>query len=106
MDKDDAQSLKRLRLAGAVEGTTLLLLVFGAVPLKYLAGWPTGTSVMGPIHGVTFLFYVITLIEVASASLLSRQETLRTFAACLVPFGPFLNDGLLRRKLAAATGAA
>ncbi len=97
----DLQPLKRLRWAGFAEGTTLLLLVFGAVPLKYLGGWPTGTSIMGPIHGATFILYIVTLIEVASSSVLTRQEILRTFAACLIPFGPFLNDALLRKKLTA-----
>lgn len=95
----DAGLVKRLRLVGFVEGTTLIVLVFVAVPLKYLAGWPTGTALMGPIHGASFLLYIVTLIEVSSSRLLNRAETIRTFAACMVPFGPFLNDGLMRQKL-------
>ncbi len=98
----DTHALQRLRLVGMVEGTTLLLLIFVAVPIKYLGGWPTATSIMGPIHGVAFIFYVVTLIEVASSQLLNRQEIVRTFAACLVPFGPFLNDAFLKRKILAA----
>ena len=104
-DAPDVQPLKRLRWVGYAEGTTLLLLVFVAVPLKYLGGWPTGTSIMGPVHGATFILYVVTLIEVANSSLLNRPEILRTFGACLIPFGPFLNDAFLKKKLAAATGS-
>ena len=96
----DATPLNRLRLAGRIEGTTLLLLIGVAVPLKYIGGWPQGSSIMGPIHGAAFIFYVVTLIEVASSQLLSRSETLRTFLACLIPFGPFWNDALLKKKLA------
>ena len=95
----DTSVLKRLRFVGRIEGTTLLLLVGVAVPLKYIGGWPQGTSIMGPIHGAAFIFYVVTLIEVASSQLLNRTETIRTFFACLIPFGPFWNDALLKKKI-------
>ncbi len=50
--------LRRLKIVSLVEGTTLLLLVFIAVPLKHLAGWKAMSSVMGPIHELAFLAYV------------------------------------------------
>ena len=99
-DEIDTTSLKRLRFVGRIEGTTLLLLIGVAVPLKYIGGWPQGSSIMGPIHGAAFIFYIVTLIEVASSRLLNRSETLRSFLACLIPFGPFWNDALLKQKLA------
>ena len=49
--------LGRLRLAGFVEGTTLLVLLLIAVPLKYGLDMPEFVSTMGPIHGLAFVFY-------------------------------------------------
>ena len=91
--------LRRLRWIGRIEGLTLLALVFVAVPLKYLGDFAMATAVMGPVHGLSFVGYLVALIETASAGDLRRQETVRALIACIVPFGPFLNDGLLKRKI-------
>lgn len=56
-------SLRTLRLASLGEGATLLLLLLIAVPLKRLAGWPTGVSIMGPIHGAAFLLYAALVLR-------------------------------------------
>jgi integral membrane protein len=45
-------SLKALRLIALLEGTTLILLVLVAMPLKYQFGLPIAVSIMGPIHGM------------------------------------------------------
>ncbi|MEY4733742.1 MAG: hypothetical protein RLZZ464_1808, partial [Pseudomonadota bacterium] len=50
-------ALRTLRWASWAEGATLLLLMLVAVPLKRLADWPLGVSVMGPIHGAAFVVY-------------------------------------------------
>lgn len=57
----------RLRLAARVEGSTLLLMIAIAVPLKYLGLTPVGVRVMGPVHGIAFIGYLLTLAE-ATAS--------------------------------------
>ena len=95
----DTGALKRLRWIGRIEGVTLLTLLFVAVPLKYLGDWPIATAVMGPVHGVSFIVYLVTLVETASAGDLNRRETVRAFIACIIPFGPFFNDGLLKQKI-------
>lgn len=53
-------SLRRLAL---LEGLTLLLLIFVAVPLKYAVHWPLGVRIIGPIHGLAFLVYSWALIQ-------------------------------------------
>ncbi len=93
---DDPEA--RLRLAGMIEGITLLLLLAVAVPLKRLAGWPEGVSVMGPVHGLAFLAYAYALTEAASAGAWPRRDIARAALACVLPFGTFLNDRWLRRR--------
>ena len=92
-------SIERLRWVGRFEGATLLLLLFVAVPVKYGLGHPEGVSLMGPIHGVSFLLYTVSLIEASSSGVLSKRDSLRTLLACFVPFGPFFNDRVLRRAM-------
>ena len=91
-------SLRTLRMASLGEGATLLLLLLIAVPLKRLAGWPTGVSVMGPIHGAAFVLYAALVLRNASAGHLSARETLLLLVAAFVPFGAFMVAGVFRRK--------
>ena len=95
----DAGSLKRLRWIGRIEGLTLLTLLFVAMPLKYLGDLTIATRIMGPVHGLSFVGYLVVLVETATAGDLNRRETVRAFIACILPFGPFFNDGLLKRKI-------
>ena len=98
MFKSLESPIARLRWMGWIEGTTLVTLVLVAVPLKHIAGVPEVVSVMGPIHGGVFITY----LTLASATVFgggwSGREIGRVLLASIVPFGTFINDGLLRRK--------
>jgi integral membrane protein len=59
------------------------------------------TRIMGPVHGAAFVAYLWSMIATVSGGGWSRRETLRLGVAAFVPFGGFLNAGLLRRKRAA-----
>lgn len=97
--------ISRLRLAGLVEGCTLLTLVGVAVPLKHLAGLPLAVMIMGPIHGVAFLVYAMVLVETATSEGWPRRDWWRAVLACLFPFGTFVNDAWLRRRAISAEAA-
>jgi len=99
--------LRRLEIVSLVEGSTLLLLLFVAVPLKHLAGLPVAVTVTGPIHGLAFLAYVWTAIETVAGGGWRRADAARLFISAFIPFGGFANLGWLRRRAAslAAAGA-
>lgn len=97
-DLERAQ-LRWLRLASLGEGTTLILLVGIAVPLKYLVGQPLGVKVMGPVHGLMFLAYLWTVAQTVSGGGWSGRDIARLLIGAVVPFGGFLNITLLQRKL-------
>ncbi len=103
LDDADMATLKRLRIASWLEGTTLVLLICIAVPLKHLAGVPQPVSVMGPIHGLAFLFYAWMVVNSASGGLWRKAEVVRLLILAFVPFGTFFNTGMIRRR-ATATG--
>jgi integral membrane protein len=90
--------LRRMRYVSLLEGTTLVTLVFVAVPLKHLGGYPAATAILGPIHGAAFLFYVWMLSQTISAGDWATREIVRMIAAAFIPFGAFANERALKRK--------
>lgn len=89
-------SIQWLRTIGFYEGISFILLLFVAMPLKYMAGQPLAVSIVGMAHGVLFLVYCGTLIR-ARADDMAWKEIFIAFMAALLPFGPFIIDGRLKR---------
>ena len=48
----------RLRLMGFIEGMSLLILLFIAMPLKYWADYPMAVTIVGSVHGGLFILYL------------------------------------------------
>ncbi|HYD64444.1 DUF3817 domain-containing protein [Azospirillum sp.] len=103
---EEQRHLRRMRVVSLLEGSTLLLLVLVAVPLKHLAGLPVATAIMGPVHGLAFLLYVWMLLQTVSGGGWSRAETFRLVMAAFIPFGAFLNERALARRQAALAATA
>jgi integral membrane protein len=95
---EELAQLRRMRVISLIEGSTLLLLVLAAVPLKHLAGLPLATRIMGPIHGLAFLTYIWMLIQLVSGGGWSRPEITRLVIAAFIPFGGFVNARVLARR--------
>lgn len=93
-------SLQVLRWLAILEGTSLLLLVFIAVPFKRLLGIPTISQVIGPIHGALFLLFVVKIITFAVEREWKFTEiTWKVLIACFIPFGTFYVDHKILRHL-------
>lgn len=85
--------LGRLRLLSYLEGISLLILIFIAVPLKYWVQQPMLVKALGPIHGMLFLWFVISTLSVGvERHWKFRQTTWKVLLACLIPFGTFYID--------------
>lgn len=78
----------RFRLMGFIEGLSLLVLLFLAMPLKYFAGMPEMVSVVGALHGAFFISY---LFVIAYTTYKIRWSFVWIFSAVLVAFIPFGN---------------
>ena len=103
---EELNQLRRMRLVSLLEGTTLLILVFIAVPLRHIGGYRMATMIMGPVHGTAFLLYVWMLIQTVAGVSLPRRVVAYMIVAAFVPFGAFLNERLLHRAQAALTASA
>ena len=91
--------LRWLEVASLVEATTLILLIGVAVPLKHLAGQPLGVTVMGPVHGIAFCFYVWTVVQTITGGGWTRPEWMRLVVTAFVPIAGHTNLPLIRRKM-------
>jgi len=87
--------LKHLRSIAILEGSTLLLLLFVAMPLKYSFDLPIAVSVVGPIHGVAFLLYIGALITALSSNLINSIKLLVGTVAAFIPFGSFIFERVM-----------
>ncbi|MEL6442611.1 MAG: DUF3817 domain-containing protein [Bacteroidota bacterium] len=97
-----SSSIGRLRLAGLVEGTSFLVLLFIAMPLKYLADQPEAVSVVGWVHGALFVLFGVALLIAMQDEGWSLKKAAVIFIAAVVPFGPFVIDRQLKREQEAA----
>ena len=96
--QDDIRQMGRMRIASLLEASTLALLVFVAVPLKRVFGMPEMVSVLGPIHGLAFLFYTWMLVQSHFQFGWSAREWLRMVACAFIPLAGFINERLLKRR--------
>ena len=92
--------LALVRAVGLAEGCSFLLLLFVAMPLKYLADLPQFVRYFGSIHGALWVVYII-LAVVLGLSLRWKIGRIALALICSVlPFGPFFFDATLRKNAA------
>ncbi len=94
--------LKKFLLINKIEGYSFLILLFLAMPLKYIMGFPIATKITGMIHGILFIIYIYQLLEAKGEEGFGKKETLWYFILSLVPFGSFYTDKILKTKYAPA----
>lgn len=94
----------RLKLLGWLEGSSLLLLIGFAVPLKYIFNMPSLVRIIGPVHGILFLLFIFQTVSAGiEQQWRFRQTTWKVLIACLIPFGTFyINARLLKSNLQAS----
>ena len=99
-------ALRQLRLVALLEGSSFLILLFAAMPLKYLAGMPLAVRIVGSIHGALFIAFVVALYRAAHACDWPLRRSVTAFVASILPFGTFVFDGALRREIESLRGVA
>lgn len=92
-------ALWSLRIASMLEGISYLVLLFIAMPMKYLAGQPHWVSWAGRVHGGLFVLLALALVVCATARKWDLGRALRVIGMALVPFGAFFLDREFARDL-------
>lgn len=90
-------NIQTLRVVGLLEGLSFLLLLFIAMPMKYMFDNPILVKYVGMGHGVLFILFLIVLFAVCEKQKWSITIFLMGLAASILPFGPFVFDRKLKR---------
>lgn len=97
----DKRRMEILRWVSLAEALTLASLVLVAMPLKYWAGFPAVVQVLGPIHGVAFLAYMVALGRAVHPGGWKTWQITLAIAAAFVPVAGFLHERLLAARMKA-----
>jgi integral membrane protein len=85
-------ALTRFRVMAYVVGVLLLILVFVAVPLRYLADQPLLVGIVGPIHGFLYMVYLVTAFDLAVRARWPFVRTVLVLLAGTVPVMSFVAE--------------
>ena len=91
--------LKNLTIAGYLEGTSFLLLLGIAMPLKYMLGIPEAVQYVGMAHGALFIAYLLMLLIATNKIKMPLWAMPLGVLGSFLPFGPFIFDHLLKKRL-------
>jgi integral membrane protein len=93
---------RRFHRLGRIEGVSLLALVLVAMPLKYLAGQPLAVTVVGSVHGLLWVVYMLMLAQVWGRRTWPFSTVVLAGVASVLPFGPWWFE---RRVSGSAAGS-
>lgn len=96
MDIKTASALRRLRLVSAPEAVSFLLLLVCSV-LKRTTDF-NAVPVMGMVHGILFVLYVIFWADAWSRAKWSLKTAALYFVLSVLPTGGFFAERKLRRE--------
>ena len=77
------------RIVAFAEGVSYLLLLFIAVPIKYILYNDLFVKLLGMPHGVFFIIYILLAIRFVLIKKTSVKDSIIILIASLVPFGTF-----------------
>jgi integral membrane protein len=94
------KSINRFRYIALAEGISYLILLGIAMPLKYFADMPKAVSVVGMLHGVLFVAFVLSAFDVMGLMKKSFLWLVKAMIVSFIPFGTFWLDKQLKNDLA------
>ena len=98
-------ALGRVRILGLIEGWSFVILLFVAMPLKYIFHEPAAVSVVGMAHGVLFLALCAAALQAqVNEDGWPLKRTAIIVIGALLPFGPFIVEAKILKPLAKGSG--
>ena len=80
------------RVVSFLEGTSYLLLLFVAVPIKYWMNDPQYVKLLGMPHGLLFVTYLVIAFLMKSELKWNNKTLGVVILASVIPFGTFYVD--------------
>jgi len=85
-----------LRYTALLEGISWLVLLFIAMPMKYLGENPLPVKYIGMAHGVLFVLLVFLIVDAIQKKMIEKKFGATLFIASFIPFGTFFTDKRIR----------
>jgi len=79
-----------------IEGYSYIILVFIAMPIKYIFAIPLAVKIVGMIHGILFIMFCYYLFKAWKQSKWAFKENIIFFTASLIPFGTFFTKAKIK----------
>ncbi|MFC5284766.1 DUF3817 domain-containing protein [Pedobacter alpinus] len=92
-------AIGQFRLTCLLEGLSLLILLFIAMPLKYYFDYPIVVKIVGAAHGGLFVLYIIYTLFFAIKLSWGVKMILLVSLASFIPFGTFYVDKKVLAKI-------
>ncbi|MET2986590.1 DUF3817 domain-containing protein [Aureibaculum conchae] len=80
------------RVVSILEGLSYLILLFIAVPIKYLGNDESWVKMFGMPHGLLFVAYIVLAYLIKSEMKWGTKTFLIVLVASVIPFGTFYID--------------
>ena len=80
---------KFFKIVATLEGISLLLLLFVAMPLKYIFDLPEYVRAIGMAHGLLFIGYIILATMLKTEESWNNKKFFEVCIASIIPFGTF-----------------
>lgn len=84
--------LNIFRIIALLEGVSYILLLFVAVPIKYLFDDPQYVKLLGMPHGLLFISYIVLAILLKGDYKWNTKQFGGILLASIIPFGTFYID--------------
>lgn len=91
-EKKKDWSVETFRWVSILEGISFLVLLFIAMPLKYVWEMPEYVRVTGMAHGMLFIAYILGAILMYEKLQWSFKDLAVVILCSVLPFGPFYAD--------------
>lgn len=90
-------TIQRFRCVALLEATTFLILLVSSV-IKNTGGTEIGVKILGPIHGLLFVIYVLMVWQLHEEAGWTRKQTFWILVGAVLPFGGYVVDWWLLRR--------
>ncbi|HEU4739122.1 MAG TPA: DUF3817 domain-containing protein [Solirubrobacterales bacterium] len=90
-------TIERFRRVALIEATTFLMLLVASA-IKNTGGSEIGVKILGPIHGVLFIAYVVMALNLRESAGWTGKQTVWILVGAVLPFGGYVVDWWLARR--------
>ncbi len=82
--------IQKFKVLGTLESMSFLLLLFVAMPLKYIYGMPQFVRVIGSVHGALFVLYLLMALMIYKKVNWTKLQLFYVFVLASIPLGPYV----------------